>query len=154
MLVYVLKDILISKGEIGKYFEGTVPTNLWRALNVKRNVRPFDFTEEALILSNGRPRPADITIEVIQGKKWVRVKNRPRGLSTFDKPGLPSGKDWEYYKIPKGTQLPDGLAIVKDEYNTRFGATHYTLAPAFDMPLARFKRLLDQLAGQLTREVG
>ena len=71
---------------------------------------------------------------------------------TFDKPGVPTGKDWEYYKIPKGTTLPYGLAIVKDEYNTIFDATHYTIAPAFDMLLKRFKTLLNKLAQDIMRE--
>lgn len=152
MTINVLKDVLISKNQIDRYYEGATPLNLWRALNVKRNTHPFEFVEQPFILSNGRPRPADIKIEKIRGKKWVIVRDRPRGISTFDKPGLPAGKDWEYYKIPKGTMLPYGLAIVKDEYNTRFNATHYTIAPAFDMPLSRFKTLLNQLAQDITRE--
>jgi hypothetical protein len=103
-------------------------------------------------MSNGRPRPADISIDTVDNEKWVRVKERPRGLSTFDKPGIPAGKDWEYYRIPKGTNLPHGLVLVKDEYNVKFGATHYTIAPAFDMPLSDFKMLLKQLAQQLIKE--
>lgn len=58
----------------------------------------------------------------------------------------------EYYRIPKGTQLPVGLAIVRDRFNPRLNATHYTIAPAHDMPLDQFKRLLDQLAILLIRE--
>ena len=73
-------------------------------------------------------------------------------MSTFDKAGVPEGKDWTYYKIPKGTVLPEGIAIIKDEYNTRFGANHYTIAPAFDMPLDQFKSKLAQLATQLMKE--
>jgi hypothetical protein len=152
MTINVLKDVLISKNQINRYYEGATPLNLWRALNAKRNTHPFEFVEQPFMLSNGRPRPADIKIEKIQGKKWVIVRDRPRGISTFDKPGVPAGKDWEYYIIPKGTVLPYGLAIVKDEYNNRFNATHYTLAPAFDMPLSRFKTLLNQLAQNLIRE--
>ncbi len=152
MAIYVLKDILISHNQIDKYFDGATPVNLWRALNTKQNVGPFDFVEQASILSNGRPRPADIKIELLNGEQWVRVKSRPRGLSTFDRAGLPGGKHWSYFKIPKGTILPHGLAIVKDEYNKQFNATHYTIAPAFDMPLARFKTLLKQLANALIRE--
>lgn len=48
--------------------------------------------------------------------------------------------------------LPQGLAIVKDEYNTQFDATHYTIAPAFDMPLSQFKAKLQQLAKLLIKE--
>jgi hypothetical protein len=152
MTISVLKDVLISQDQIDRYYEGATPVNLWRALNVKRNTHPFEFVEQPFVLSNGRPRPADIKIEKVKGKKWVRVKERPRGISTFDKPGLPAGRHWEYYKIPKGTILPYGLAIVKDEYNTRFNATHYTLAPAFDMPLSLFKTLLNQLVQMIVRE--
>ncbi len=56
------------------------------------------------------------------------------------------GSSWQYYKIPQGTTLPAGLAIVRDGFNARIGATHYTLAPAEDMPLTQFKALLDNLA--------
>jgi len=153
MAITTLKDVLISKGKLDRYFEGNVPVNLWRALNRKANQGVFDFVEQPMVLSNGRPRPADIKIESRAGVKWVCVKERPRGLSTFDKPGLPKGKDWDYYKIPKGTTLPEGIAIVKDEFNTRFDAHHYTIAPAYDMPLSQFKAKLSQLASQLIKEV-
>lgn len=152
MSITILKDVLISKGQVEKLFEGSVPINLWRALNRKSNAGVFDFVEEPMVLSNGRPRAADIQIEKRSGVKWVCVRNRPRGLSTFDKPGLPQGKDWEYYKIPKGTVLPEGIAIVKDEYNTILCAHHYTIAPAYDMPLAQFKSKLDQFASKLLKE--
>lgn len=152
MTITILKDVLISKGRFDSYFEGQAPTNLWRAINRKSNQGVFDFVEQPMVLSNGRPRPADIKIEIRGGEKWVCVKDRPRGLSTFDKPGLPEGKDWEYYKIHKGTILPEGVAIIKDELNTTFGATHYTIAPAYDMPLDQFKSKLRQLASQLMKE--
>ena len=152
MTTNVLKDILIAKDRIDRYFEGATPVTLWRAVNVKRGVQLFELVEQPFTLSNGRPRPADITIETIGGEKWVKVKDRPRGLSTFDKPGVPAGKHWEYYKIPKGTPLPHGLAIVRDEFNTNYQATHYTIAPAFDMPLSRFKLLLNRLAQLVLKE--
>ena len=152
MSVTVLKDVLIEKGKLDCYFDGAVPINLWRALNRKSNMGVFDFIEQGFTLSNGRPRPADIKIESRNGTKWVCVKEKPRGLSTFDQKGLPKGKDWEYFRIPKGTVLPEGLAIVKDEYNTKFEATHYTIAPAFDMPLPQFKTKLQQLVKSLVKE--
>jgi hypothetical protein len=152
MAVMILKDVLIARDQVDRYFEGVTPLNLWRALNVRLNQHPFQFVEDPFVLSNGRPRPADITIETVSGQKWVKITDRPRGISTFDKPGVPRGKNWEYYRIPMGTRLPDGLAIVRDEFNENFGATHYTIAPAFDMPLARFKMLLNQMAQQIIRE--
>lgn len=93
-------------------------------------------------MSNGKVRKPDITIE----KGWVKVKHWPRGISTFDKPGVPKGKDWVHYMIPAGTPLPDGLAIVKDSYNETVMATHYTIAPAYDMTIEKFRTLLKQFS--------
>lgn len=152
MSITVLKDVLIEKGMIENYFDGKVPTNLWRAFKRNSGKQILDFVEESFILSNGRPRVADIKIETRNGEKWVFVKDRPRGVSTFDKPGVPDGKGWDYFRIPKDTVLPEGLAIVKDLYNTRFQATHYTIAPAYDMPLSQFKSKLNALANSLIKE--
>jgi hypothetical protein len=144
----VLKDVFITLGELERYYEGTVPVNLWRGLNIKRNAGLFDLIEKPFKMSNGRIRKADISIE----KEWVRVKHWPRGISTFDKPGVPSGNGWIHYKIQAGTKLPQGLAIVQDSYNETFQATHYTIAPAYDMLLATFKYLLSQLARNAIKE--
>ena len=152
MSITLLKDVLIAKGQLDKYFDGNVPLNLWRSMNIKKNKEIFEIEEQGFVLSNGRPRPADIKIELRNGVKWVFVKQRPRGISTFDKAGAPSGKDWIYFKIPKGTVLPAGLAIVKDEYNNYYGAVHYTIAPAHDMPLEQFKMLLRKLESIIRKE--
>lgn len=149
MKITVLKDVMIEAHSLDRYFEGVVPQTLWRAFNPSKGTEPFDFVEAATLLSNGRVRPADIAIREVNKVKWVFVKDRPRGLSTFDKPGLPPGKDWRYLRIPAGTKLPDGLTIVRDELNERWGATHYTIAPAMDMPLSQFKDLLARLAQTL-----
>ncbi|GAA5217369.1 hypothetical protein ACFSJ3_18015 [Corallincola platygyrae] len=150
--VTLLKDILLDKGQIHKYYEGRVPLNLWRGLNVRKNMGLFELIEDTFMLSNGRPRPADITISGSGANAKVMVKDSPRGISTFDKPGIPQGPNWEHYRIPSGTPLPRGLAIVKDQYNPRVGAYHYTIAPAYDMPLAKFKVLLSQLAKSVVKE--
>jgi hypothetical protein len=152
MSIMVLKDLMIEKGLLNKYYEGVVPKDLWRALKKKSNLQIFDFVEEPFKLSNGRPRPRDITIKVKNGERWVFVKDKPRGVSTFDKEGVPPGKGWEYYLIPAGTKLPEGLAIIEDHYNKDFGATHYTIAPAFDMPISQFKSNLMALAAELIKE--
>ncbi len=131
-----------------------VPVHLWRALNRKQGTELFEFVETEFTLGNGRPRPADIAIVDRNGEKWIQVKERPRGVSTFDAPGVPAGKDWSYYRIPAGTALPVGLCIVRDQYNARFNATHYTIAPAYDMPLKTFKLLLSKLAATVIKEVG
>ncbi|GLS24305.1 hypothetical protein [Marinibactrum halimedae] len=143
-----LKDVLIEAGEIDKYFGNTAPVNLWRARKLnKKQIGLFDLVEEDQV-RNGNIRPADVTIE----DGIVKVKNRPRGASTFDKPDVFNRGNWEYYKIPQNMQLPEGLVIVKDKYNKSLGATHYTIAPKNDMPIQQFRSLLNQLAAKL--EVG
>ena len=126
-----LKDVFISMGELERYFDGVVPVNLWRGMNIKKNMGLFELIEKPFKMSNGKVRKPDLTIE----NGWVKVRHWPRGISTFDKPGVPKGNDWVHYKIPAGTRLPVGLAIVQDSYNESFGATHYTIAPAYDMPI-------------------
>jgi Tse2-like ADP-ribosyltransferase toxin len=152
MAITVLKDVMIEANALDRYFEGKVPVDLWRAYNLARGEAPFDFVQVPFVLSNGRARAADIAIREENGLRWVYVRDRPRGVSLFDKEGLPPGKDWRYLKIPQGTALPEGLTIIRDELNTRWGATHYTLAPACDMPLSRFLELLARLAHQLVQQ--
>lgn len=153
--IHLLRDVLLEANELDKYFEGRVPATLWRARNKRGPDDVFGLVEEETIRPSGAVRPADITIEDgPDGRKWVCVKPKPRGASTFDKPGVFKGKGWEYYRINAGTELPHGVAIVKDYFNTAYGAYHYTIAPAWDMPLEQFKRLLATLAQKLVKEVG
>ena len=44
--------------------------------------------------------------------------------------------------------------MVSDEFNSRYNATHYTTAPAQDMPLSTFEQLLSKLAASVIKEVG
>jgi hypothetical protein len=143
-----LKDILIEAGDIDRYFGDSVPIDLWRARKTAARTQLFDLVEEEAPRLRGAPRKPDITIE----GNWVRVRRAPRGISTFDRPNIFKGS-WTYYKIPAGTVLPAGLAIVRDHYNPAFDATHYTIAPAHDMPLPHFKMLLASLAQLLDKEV-
>lgn len=145
--VEVLKDILLEAGELESFFGGVVPVDLWRAKKTKDLGPLFALVEEETVRPRGAPRKPDITIE----DGWVRVRSRPRGISTFDRPGIFKGS-WGYYKIPAGTLLPVGLVIVRDRFNPIFGATHHTIAPAHDMPLIRFKFLLQELAAMLEQE--
>ena len=41
--VTLLKDVLLDKGQIHNYYEGKVPLNLWRGLNVKKGMELFDY---------------------------------------------------------------------------------------------------------------
>lgn len=138
----VLREVFVSLNELERYYDGAVPVNLWRGINVKKNMGLFDFIEKPFKMSNGRTRKPDISME----NGWIKIKHWPRGVSTFDAPGVPKGKDWVHYKISAGTKLPDGLAVVQDSFNESFQATHYTISPAYDMPVAKFRNLLNQLA--------
>lgn len=62
-MIEVLKDILISAGEIDRYYEKS-PINLWRAKKIKDKGTLFGLVENDKVLSNGQIRPADITITV------------------------------------------------------------------------------------------
>src|SRR5262245_51793171 len=155
MTVTILRDVLIARHRVEDYFDGTVPTTLWRAFDTRNKGRhPMDIVEEGYYLSNGKFREADITIKPVKGEPWVFIEHFPRGASSFDKPKVFKSRAWEYFRIPAGTRLPEGLAVVKDRYNEVYGATHYTLAPARDMKLAEFKLLLKILFTEMKKEVG
>lgn len=147
-----LKEIFIDAGEIDKFFDDKVPVNLWRAKNLNKRDSIFSMIEQKIVRKNGKVRPADITIFKKNDVEWVSVKDKPRGISTFNKPNVFKRGRWEYYKIPIGTDIPNGLAIVEDGFNIALGAKHYTIAPAFDMPLGQFKQLLNTLAQALIKE--
>lgn len=153
MPINILRDVLLSEGQVERYFEGQVPIHLWRALDTRKiGMELFDLVEQDKLLSNKRIRPADIKVFFVGSIKWVSILKMPRGTSTFDRPGAPSGPSWHYYRIPAQTVLPHGLAVVRDAYNPVFKATHYTIAPVWDMPLEQFKRLLCQIATAAVRE--
>ena len=60
---------------------------------------------------------------------------KAQGTSLFNKPDTFVGKNWEYIEIPKGTEIPAGILIIEDDFNTRFGATHYSIVPDHAMPV-------------------
>ncbi len=142
--IELLEDVLLETGSIDSFFGRKIPVDLWRARKVKSNAPLFELVETEEERSRGAPRKPDITIK----NDWVYVRNRPRGISTFDRPNIFKGQ-WEYYKLPAGTVLPKGLVVVRDSYNPLFEATHHTIAPECDMPLFRFKMLLNLLAQQV-----
>lgn len=152
-MVTVLRDIYLDADKIESYFDDVVPVDLWRAKRKGADQDIFHLVEEKFMLSSGRPRDADITIEPRDDVPWVHVDTAPRGISTWDRSGTFKGKAWEYFRIPAGTELPEGLAVTKDYFNPRVNAWHYTIAPARDMPLQIFKDLLRRLAAKLIKEV-
>lgn len=144
-MIEILKDILIESGQIDRFYDDKIPINLWRAKNLqKKQIGLFDLVEQQVVRPGG-VRPADVTIE----NGIVKVRNKPRGISVFDRPDIFKRGQWEYYKLPKGTILPIGLVVVKDNFNEALSATHYTIAPAHDMPIEHFRALLDTLAARI-----
>lgn len=81
----------------------------------------------------------DVGTFLVSGEPWV--VGREGGISTFDKP-LPHEPNW--WLIPAGTELPSEL-IIRRDHATFDGRTHYSLAPAFDMPLTSYRRSLAAL---------
>lgn len=68
------------------------------------------------------------------------VDSKSGGVSLFNWRNPSQGSLW--WKIPKGTELPEGLVLSLDAGGTT-GKSHYTVRPSFDMPLSDF---IDKLA--------
>jgi hypothetical protein len=139
----VLKEIYAAAGRAADYFETTGPD-----LHLYRAQTNDDFKKNVFILEPGK---ADVRTEDRQGKLWVlgcsAVKGKyHNGVSTFDKQISPTKNHTRMYEIPKKVDLPEGLAITKDNLNKTFNATHYSLAPKNDMPMELFIQSLKVVA--------
>lgn len=150
-----LKEIYKREGKLQYYFDEVVPCHLFRGQ--KRS----DADKQAAIIfphpgfsrRNGADRPADVKIVERSGKKFVLgcrcTKGPYRGVSTFD--GInPILKDFLWYKLPKGTDIPPALAITQDS-DLPGKVNHFTIAPKDDIPLEHFLMLLDTLAKHLEK---
>jgi hypothetical protein len=153
-----VEAILIDLGQLERiYKSGHEPTfELWRALRTDAPVAgPLypDFYQREI--RAGKFRLPDVTVETDDGIEYVvpRVyRKRPEdtwkaeGTSLFDRPDTFIGDRWFYFKLPAGTIIPNGILIVKDDFNERFNARHYSIVPNWRMTVSQFKCLLDQLA--------
>ena len=81
----------------------------------------------------------DVSTFIRNAETWVAALEG--GISTFDKP-LPTELNW--WKIPSGTEFPPEL-LVRRDHTGRDGRTHYSIAPAFDMPLTTYRSALASL---------
>lgn len=93
-------------------------------------------------LSNVRPRDVDtmsmngITVIIANG----------RGISVFDKAGInESPMNGWVWRFPPNTLPPQGLKLVKDKPH------HYCIAPTKNMPIDKYKGLLEEMALSATR---
>lgn len=93
-------------------------------------------------LSHVRPRDVDtmqingITVIIANGK----------GISVFDKEGINhSPMNGWVWRFPSNTQLPVGLRLVQDKPH------HYCIAPNKNMPIDKYKGLLEEMALKASR---
>ena len=164
-MLTTIEDILISRGQLDRIYKGEIGLYLWRALlkssNGTASMNPLypDF-EERIIIRNGvkSTRFPDIKTKEENGIIYVfpavGKSGAPDGTSLFDREGTFGNSSWEYFEIPKGTKIPVGLIITRDEFNSRFNATHYTLTPNYKMPKIEFIKLLDELRLNAIRQRG
>ncbi|WP_308366894.1 MULTISPECIES: hypothetical protein [unclassified Microbulbifer] len=140
-----LENILIFRGDLDLIYDGSSRLNLWRAVhkdNVGQNPLHPDFYPRMIRGSMRRP---DIAVKEIGGVEYVEAE-LVKGTSLFDKSGTFGFKNFEYFEIPAGTEIPTGLIIIKGEYNQKYKATHYSICPNHRMRKDLFIRLLDRLA--------
>jgi hypothetical protein len=154
-----LKKIYASQGLSDRYFDDKTPCELWRAQSRQ------DFKKDVFIMqphpgyekrdAEGRvikQRLPDVKIIERDGKMVVLgcrcTSGDYRGISVFDKAVTWMGPNWINYLIPKGTHLPESLAITKDHFLRMYEATHYTIAPKDDMPLDLFIQTLKIVASK------
>ena len=84
-------------------------------------------------------RQRDVNTIEINGIKMIVANNK--GISVFDKEGINespmTGWVWQF---KPNTNLPVGLKLVKDKPH------HYCIAPAHNMPVDKYKGLLEEMA--------
>lgn len=75
------------------------------------------------------------------------VLSKSGGVSLFDgiSPKLKMNKSDRWYIIPKHAIVPEGVVIAKDVQVDRYGQFHYSLQPAYDMPIRDFQEKLESL---------
>ncbi|MBB3061766.1 hypothetical protein [Microbulbifer rhizosphaerae] len=93
-------------------------------------------------LSNVRSRDVD-TIE-INGITVIRANGK--GISVFDTDGINESPmtGW-VWRFPPNTQPPFGLKLVQDKPH------HFCIAPTQNMPIDKYKGLLEEMALKATR---
>jgi hypothetical protein len=152
-----LENLLIGRGELSRIYTGQMRLFLWRALHrASTTANPLYPDFEPREIRAGVLRAPDVTVQIRGGTPFV-IARLGEGTSLFDRAGAFGHENWTYFEIPKGTVIPDGLIIVKDDYNKKYKATHYSLSPNQDMTQMQFMQLLDQLARnaiQLAKKVG
>lgn len=110
----------------------------------------FIFPEDVFRLGNaesprlGNVRPRDINTTELNGVLVIVANGK--GVSVFDSDGIKlaplNGWVWKFSAL---APLPQGLRLVKDKPH------HYCVAPAYNMPIDKYKGLLEELGLRATR---
>lgn len=93
-------------------------------------------------LSNVRSRDVDTT--VINGITVIIANGK--GISVFDREGInQSPMNGWVWRFSPNTRPPEGLKMVNDKPH------HYCISPSYNMPVDKFKGLLEEMALKATR---
>ena len=86
----------------------------------------------------GNVRDRDVDLIVINDILVVIANGK--GISVFDKTGIEAApfEGW-VWQLPAALHLPAGLKLVKDKPH------HYCIAPTVNMPVDKYKGLLEEL---------
>ncbi len=103
----------------------------------------------------GGPRPPRPNIDLIPDSSGMIGPERPpqplNGASAFSDAGKAPLRG-NYYLLPRGTPLPDGLAVVADGNDVLPGSPHpeghYTIYPTIRMTPSEFTKLFANLPWQ------
>jgi hypothetical protein len=151
------KSFFVKISQVDRIFNSNRDLGLflWRATRTDSNIANPLFPDfHPREIRPGQFREPDVTIKSVSGVDHIFPvvhKSGPnsiwkaQGTSLFNEENTFPGKKWEYFEIPKGTKIPNGILIIKDDYNSRFKATHYSIVPDYVMSVKSFKRLLEQL---------
>ncbi len=88
-------------------------------------------------------RPKDVNTYERNGIEMVIADGI--GISLYTELGVPTLKGGWLWKLPRGLQLPNGLAL-----HNNHGA-HYMICPARDMSMDGYKALLNEIALRCVR---
>ena len=91
----------------------------------------------------GREKVADVTVN--PGDDGEPAVETGGGTSLFDARVF-KGKNWLYFEIPPGTDIPDSLNLNGPEYRSGYKANHYLIEPLNRMRVDAYKGALDNFA--------
>lgn len=131
------------------------PTNLWRGVRVEdfpSGVIIDDEPAEGILYpcfkrkrigrkKNGTARYREADVEVAKG-----MVQTGGGTSLFNKDKFFKGKSWQFFYIPKGTEIDPRLKFTGPEYNKFFNADHYQIEVEKPIRIDSYKGALDNLA--------